>query len=290
MNETDIKSLKAGVAAQTNSIFIDVNNEKVVIPAAFKVSPREDEQIKAQGLVIIGPDGSEFVWIPCDVTELAIRDFGVYFYGEDIAYYHDETQLSEYQQMLASVKKYQGFYLGRYETSCVSADDSRKAVPASKKVNSQGRIWVRISPQDAAIVAHELYADNESVECFFPWGINYDTALKWLADSGSLRMADIVDDSSSWGHYADSAFCSSLSARTTGEWRQAMVNNICDLAGNNWEWTRERCGSSYVMRGGGSSLMGGPCYGSHAPAGIRDPLPGTSHHPNVTFRLALYIR
>jgi formylglycine-generating enzyme required for sulfatase activity len=39
----------------------------------------------------------------------------------------------------------------------------------------------------------------------------------------------------------------------------AKANNIYDLAGNNWEWTQERCGSNYVMRSGGYNLMGVAC-------------------------------
>lgn len=74
-------------------------------------------------------------------------------------------------------------------------------------------------------------------------------------------------------------------------WEETKANNIYDLAGNNWEWTQERYGSGdYVMRGGGYNLMGGACRGSDYPAALRDPLPGNDHHPNVTFRIALYLK
>ena len=74
-------------------------------------------------------------------------------------------------------------------------------------------------------------------------------------------------------------------------WEEAKANNIYDLAGNNWEWTQEQYGSgNYVMRGGGYNLMGGSCPGSSYPAALRDPLPGSNRHPNVTFRVALYLK
>lgn len=77
----------------------------------------------------------------------------------------------------------------------------------------------------------------------------------------------------------------------TGQWEEAKANNIYDLAGNNWEWTQERyVFGNYVMRGGGYNLMGGACSGSRYPAALRDPLPGNDHHPNVTFRVALYVK
>ena len=44
------------------------------------------------------------------------------------------------------------------------------------------------------------------------------------------------------------------------------------------------------MRGGGYNLMGGSCPGDRYPAVLRDPLPGNDHHPNVTFRVALYVK
>ena len=45
-----------------------------------------------------------------------------------------------------------------------------------------------------------------------------------------------------------------------------------------------------VARDSGYNLMGGSCLGSQYPAALRDPLPGNDHHPNVTFRVALYLK
>ena len=47
-------------------------NKKVVIPKGFKVSGVEKEQIIDKGLVVIAPDGSEFVWIPVDKKTLCV--------------------------------------------------------------------------------------------------------------------------------------------------------------------------------------------------------------------------
>ena len=91
------------------------------------------------------------------------------------------------------------------------------------------------------------------------------------------------------GNYSDDSFSLNANGRYTGAYEQAKANNIYDLAGNNWEWTQERCGSNYVMRSGGYNLMGGACPGSRYPAAIRDPLPGNNHHPNVCFRVALFL-
>ena len=277
-----------GQPAQGIGVYVDQNGDTAYVPDGFTVSIEDDEQTIGTGLVVIGPDGNEFVWIPTTVTPLSSRDFGSYFYGDSLFGYYDQTELESYQAMAASVEKYGGFYIGRYEAS-QGADN----LPVSKRVTEDepGRIWVQFSPQDATIACEKLYADNDTVQGFFPWGSNWDTMLQWLIDSGCKTEREVTRDSTSWGNYSDDAFSENAGGRYTGLWEEAAANNIYDLAGNNWEWTQEHYGSgNYVMRGGGYNLMGGACSGSRYPAALRDPLPGNNHHPNVTFRAALYIK
>ena len=268
--------------------YVDKNGDKAYIPAEFAVSEKADEQTINTGLVVIGPDGSEFVWIPTTVTALAARDFGSYFSGGGtLSGYSDETDLPTYQAMIRSVEKYGGFYMGRFEAS-KGSDGLPKSVRVTE--SEPGKIWVQFSPQDTVGKCEELYADNGTVQGFFPWGINWDTTLQWLVDSGNKLISDIKADSTGWGNYSDDSFSPGARGNYTGAWEEAKANNIYDLAGNNWEWTQERYGSNYVMRGGGYNLMGGACPGSRYPAALRDPLPGNDHHPNVTFRVALYLK
>ena len=273
--------------------FIDAKGEKAYVPAGFSVSGKEDERLVSGGLVVIGPDGSEFVWIPTGKTQLKRREFHCDFYGRPYSDYSDETGLKEYRAMEKSVAKYGGFYMGRYEASFGGGKNISDYYPASKRVSPEnpGRIWVRFSPQDATKACENIYKDNPTVQGFFPWGANWDTMLQWFIDSGAKTAREISSDSTNWGNYSNSRFARNASPRYTGTLDQAKVNNIYDVAGNNWEWTQERYGSySYVMRGGGESIMGGPCNGNQFPAALRDPLPGSSHHPNVTFRVALYLK
>ena len=44
----------------------ELAGEKAAIPAQFYVSEKSDEKTIRTGLVIIGTDGSEFVWIPME--------------------------------------------------------------------------------------------------------------------------------------------------------------------------------------------------------------------------------
>ncbi len=278
-----------GDTTEKNTMYTDKNGDVAYIPEGFAVSSKEDEQTVSAGLVIIGPDGSEFVWIPTTKTELKTRDFGNYVsWGGPFEDYYDETELESYKAMVASTQRYGGFYMGRYEASFSGGDDISNYTPASKR---GAEPWVRFDPADTDAVCRNLYADNDSVQGFFPWGINYDTTLQWLIDSGCKSKNEVASDSTNWGNYSNDTFSPDAGGRATGAWEEAKANNIYDLAGNNWEWTQERYGSgSYVMRGGGYDLMGGECPGSAYPAALRDPLPGSDRHPNVTFRIALYLQ
>ena len=48
----------------------DGGKDTAIIPKGFEVSEKEDEQTIETGLVVIAPDGSEFVWVPVPASEL----------------------------------------------------------------------------------------------------------------------------------------------------------------------------------------------------------------------------
>ncbi len=275
----------------------DSNGDIAYIPSDFKVSSKKDEQTISTGLVVIGPDGSEFVWIPTTKTKFERINFapsGIWNSSYELSdsksnnAYYDEIDGAEYINMKNSVEKYGGFYIGRYEASRSDNDN----IPSVKRItkNDNGRIWTNISPQDMKIVCNNMYSDNDTVQGFLTYGINFDTTLQWLVDSGSKTEEDIRVDSTSWGNYSNNTFTGNVKSGTTGMFEETKANNIYDLAGNYWEWTQERYGDNYVMRSGGYNLMGGECTGSSFPAANRDPLPGNNHHPNVTFRVSLYLK
>ena len=114
---TEMPGIQPGEKAAEKSKYTDQNGDIAIIPAEFRVSDREDEQAIRSGLVVIGPDESEFVWIPTTQTSLAVRDFGSYFSGGSISDYYDETELANYREMAESTELYGGFYMGRFEAS-----------------------------------------------------------------------------------------------------------------------------------------------------------------------------
>ena len=88
--------------------FTDNHGAVAYVPADFMLSGKADEQTVRTGLVIIGPDGSEYVWVPTTQTALQVRGFGSYFSGGSISDYYDETGLPQYQAMVKSVTQYGG--------------------------------------------------------------------------------------------------------------------------------------------------------------------------------------
>ena len=292
-NHNDLPIIKAWELATQKSMYIDTNGDTAIIPKDFKISQKEDEQIVNHGLVIIGPDNSEFVRVPTTETEFKRNDFWTSFYTNVLSEskwygYWDDINNEEYKSMKKSVETYSGFYMWRYEAS-----KWKWNLPILQKVtqNDWNKVWVQVSPQDITTICKNMYIDNDTVASFFPYGVNYDTVFQWLIDTHDKTEYDIMIDSSSWGNYTNSTFTNGIKYWTAGMWKETKANNIYDLAGNYWEWTQERYwNDDYVMRGGGYNIMWMACNGDSYPVSLRDPLPWNNHHPNVGFRVGLYIK
>ena len=67
-------------------IFKDQNSsdKEAYIPKGFKVSEVESEQKIDTGLVVIAPDGSEFVWVPVDKTTLEVDGINGKIVAEEV--------------------------------------------------------------------------------------------------------------------------------------------------------------------------------------------------------------
>ncbi len=271
-----LPAIGAGSVAQATSVYTDSDGDKAVIPAKFRVSGKAGEQRVRTGLVVIGEDGSEFVWVPVLRDTFASDRFSA-------RGFFDETDSVEFKAMRASAEKYGGFYIGRYEASRGAGD-----IPQSKRAQASD-IWVHIPPLQMIEACKRLYADNAVVTVFLPWGITWDRTLEWLVETGCKTEKEVATDSTSWGNYANNRF-KSRDYAATGAHEETRANNFYDLAGNFWEWTQERtAGGGYAARSGGYSIMGGACNGNYYPAAVRSGLSANDHHPNIGFRLAMYI-
>ena len=148
----------------------------------------------------------------------------------------------DFNNMINSVEKYKGFYIGRYETGNL-AKEKVAIVKGNNDIASQ--TWYSLYYK-----CKNLKNENEDVETGIIWKSQWDRTLIWLIDSGSKTLKDISVDSASWGNYNDATFeyinnsgkivTKSLGSRTripTGNSEYTKANNIYDLAGNVYDWT-----------------------------------------------------
>ncbi len=197
----------------------------------------------------------------------------------------------EFNNMIVSVEKYGGFYIGRYETGNINQETP---VVQKGNTNISSQTWYNMYKR-----CKNIKGDNTNVETGMIWGNQWDRTLMWLIETGSKTKEQIADDSTSWGNYNNATFeyvNSSGSTVTknensgtkipTGNTEYTKANNIYDLAGNVYDWTMEAF-SAYgrVFRGGYCSNVG-----DNRPADVRGDNNPTSSTYNFGCRSALYIK
>ena len=196
---------------------------------------------------------------------------------------------SEFNRMLASVEKYGGFYIGRYETGNLS-----KETVVVQKGNEDigGQTWYNIYKR-----CKNLKGKNTNVETGMIWGNQWDRTLMWLIETGSKTKEQIADDSTSWGNYKNATFeyINSGGGTTTknenssiriptGSSEYTKANNIYDLAGNVMDCVMEAY-DTYSR-----CSRGGDCGFNWRPAGLENTSSPDSSDNNESCRSALYIK
>ena len=179
-----------------------------------------------------------------------------------------------YYETIESIKKYGGFYIGRYETGDLS-EDNASVTKANLDIDSQN--WYVMYEK-----CKGLAGKNTNVTTSMTWGSLWDATLRWLADSkatnsdGDLLYDEDGDidyiwgDSTIWGNYSGATFNYFTSFNTTlikdnevatvvstGSTEYTKVSNIYDLAGNICEWTLEGTYTSDRTCRGRKLLIGG---------------------------------
>ena len=164
------------------------------------------------------------------------------------------------EDTMESIKKYGGFWIGRYETGNLN-----QKVPVLQRMQkSASASWY------IAYTNMQRIDVKENVRTSMIYGGLWDETLQWLIDSGN-KTNDSIVNSTSWGNYTYSSFeyknddgeivtktsGTSGSDVKTGSTEYTNANNIYDLAGGNAEWTLEANGTYYrVVRGDSSGAAG----------------------------------
>ena len=165
----------------------------------------------------------------------------------------------EYKNTIASIEKYGGFYIGRYETGDISSN-----IPVVRRMNTDisNQTWYTMYSRMRNI------SSNSNIQTNMIWGSLWDETLQWLIGKGEKTQEEIAESSSSWGNYLDCKFIyynsngeliniklyTGLIPSGSAEYTKA--NNIYDLAGNVTEWGMECDSWKYRY------LRGGDCFSS----------------------------
>ena len=160
-----------------------------------------------------------------------------------------ESFTADYANMISSIKKYEGFYIGRYELS-------NEGVQKGKATLTEQN-WYNLYKKCTTLNA------SEKVESRMIWGIQWNLTCDFISKKGDQKK---ITDSRSWGNYHDSTGNAAVmdgetkkygSKQVTGYSEYWKANNIYDLAGNCWEWTRETCNTKDHANNGASCGYGG---------------------------------
>ena len=138
----------------------------------------------------------------------------------------------EFNNMIASVEKYGGFYIGRYETGDLKGD-----IPVVQKGNTDINYQTWYEMYDKC---KKLKMQNINIETGIIWGNQWDRTLMWLIETGDKTIEQICEDSTTW---------SSKKIISTGSAEYTKANNIYDLAGHVEDWTMEESSGWRVTRG-----------------------------------------
>lgn len=172
----------------------------------------------------------------------------------------------KYLEIMESIKKYGGFYIGRYETGGLSST----AVINKMNTDIGSQNWYTMYKKCLT-----LKGNNNNITTMMITGSLWDETLDWIVSSGAtnsegttLTYQLVGSNSTTFGNYYNATFnyiakdaemptateTKAISTSTripAGSAEYTKTNNIYDMAGNVWEWTTE-ANSTYnrVYRGG----------------------------------------
>ena len=181
-----------------------------------------------------------------------------------------KTQLeAEFNNMVASITKYNGFYIGRYETGNLSQTEAA-VVKNNTDINNQ--TWYTMYNKAKGIAA------NSNAITSMIWGCQWDAVMRWMWNQGGEKKIYTYNSIEKGNYEANSTIA-------TGTNINYKINNIYDMAGNVHERTIETLNNGVrVLRGGdysnSASSVTVSSRGGNSPTTIID---------RFGFRTVLYI-
>ncbi len=160
-----------------------------------------------------------------------------------------------YLEIIESIKKYGGFYIGRYE---LGYENNTTSVVKKMNTSNDNMNWYTSYKRCLA-----LKGNNNNIKTMMITGSLWDETVEWLVSSGAtnsegttLTYELVGYDSTTFGNYYKSTFnyiAKDAEMPTTTETKEigtspliptgsteyTKTNNIYDMAGNVMEWTTE---------------------------------------------------
>ena len=193
-----------------------------------------------------------------------------------------ESLVQDYSEMIESVAKYKGFYIGRYELSTKTENGVTVGIEQKDRASQTNKSWYELYKYSKNI------AGSENMQTRMIWGCQWDVTCKWLEEHNYD-----INNSISWGNYKDSVLPANGgnyeqgNKKNTGSNENWKANNIYDLAGNCYEWTQEAWSTKYrSIRGGYYSGNGSDYAASCWNFGINV----GSGDSDIASRASLYIK
>ena len=155
-----------------------------------------------------------------------------------------EAFTTDYANMIASIEKYGGFYIGRYELSNEGVQ--------KEKATLTNKNWYELYKKCMTLNA------SGKVESKMIWGIQWDLVCDFISKKGEQKS---ITNSTTWGNYSNSSGNAAVmdgetkkygSKQVTGFSEYWKANNIYDLAGNCNEWSQEAGRNDFRMYRGSS--------------------------------------
>ena len=253
---------------------------KVWIPEGFKVADDSASTVQG-GVVVEDKDRNQFVWVPVatiadykrtayspnvatEETDTATNSIKINYNSSNSSYFTEALPEDE----KASVERYKGFYIGRYEAGDKENTEAKK-LRSSNDVTKTVTIKANQAPYNyvtrtQAVSLAEGFATKQGYKAktklvsSYAWDTTIAFIEKTVNNYGSsssqgnyyntsVNYKDITDESKPEKTKAENSPLLVATGQTT------PVCNIYDMGGNVWEWTTESysyTGFPYARRGG----------------------------------------
>ena len=290
----------------------DANNEKVPVPEGYTVSTKTGENTVKKGLVIVDGKGNEYVWIPCttDSTssklkfartqwgveddngtlaikdELTLDDSSITYSDNDIANKMTASVGKEIVAQIkaekASVEKYGGYYIGRYE---VGTNGGTPVIKANQTP------YTDINWSKAYSLAKSI-GGGTGATTYLCSSYAWDTAINFIMNNGATGYAEnLTGFNGNWysQEVKDSSGKVIKAANTNQRLNTGLTtaqSNIYDMGGNVGEFTTE------INPGTDESvvLRGGRYYDDASPAGFRWDIIPSGSNSGCGLRATLFLK